>query len=94
MRLRTTKAIFNFNPRSREGSDVFRVDFSRKCYNFNPRSREGSDFVNLCICFFCLYFNPRSREGSDFDQFTAGKYVYTFQSTLPRGERQSCPVQA
>ena len=38
----------NFNPRSREGSDLRQIEF--KCglaYDFNPRSREGSDPYNL-----------------------------------------------
>ena len=37
--------IWNFNPRSREGSD-FRCSMHRfSCTNFNPRSREGSDML-------------------------------------------------
>ena len=35
---------FDFNPRSREGSDCI-CNFCSLCtFNFNPRSREGSDF--------------------------------------------------
>ena len=35
--------VFNFNPRSREGSDAKEdVDMLIQ-YDFNPRSREGSD---------------------------------------------------
>ena len=33
----------NFNPRSREGSDLRDGNISRWQYDFNPRSREGSD---------------------------------------------------
>ena len=34
----------DFNPRSREGSDVWKAEY-KKCFqqDFNPRSREGSD---------------------------------------------------
>ena len=55
----------NFNPRSREGSDVF------PCYPFPikkrfqstlPRRERPSAFVGCC---FAFDFNPRSREGSD-----------------------------
>ena len=33
----------DFNPRSREGSDIVDVIVVISCGNFNPRSREGSD---------------------------------------------------
>ena len=39
----------NFNPRSREGSDVATSAAAKRSRNFNPRSREGSDLANrLC----------------------------------------------
>ena len=34
---------FNFNPRSREGSDEISSSSFDLVFNFNPRSREGSD---------------------------------------------------
>ena len=34
---------FNFNPRSREGSDAYYLIDARCRPDFNPRSREGSD---------------------------------------------------
>ncbi len=36
-------ARYNFNPRSREGSDIKRDYENYDVVNFNPRSREGSD---------------------------------------------------
>ena len=36
-------AFFNFNPRSREGSDVLYRFQHDTDSDFNPRSREGSD---------------------------------------------------
>ena len=36
-----------FNPRSREGSDMFGASTRQKHINFNPRSREGSDNIIL-----------------------------------------------
>ena len=33
----------NFNPRSREGSDVRMPGLQKETADFNPRSREGSD---------------------------------------------------
>ena len=55
----------NFNPRSREGSDL--TDRFYDCYSadFNPRSREGSDLSALPDPRTLRNFNPRSREGSD-----------------------------
>ena len=40
---------FNFNPRSREGSDFAIQSFGKKEGDFNPRSREGSDVMILAI---------------------------------------------
>ena len=34
-------------------------------------------------------FNPRSHEGSDISRISHSRKSYRFQSTLPRGERQS-----
>ena len=39
------RSDMNFNPRSREGSDVAALAICDANTNFNPRSREGSDFV-------------------------------------------------
>ena len=57
--------LFNFNPRSREGSDWFgMIDFLLPL-DFNPRSREGSDLLSDSFPLRIRDFNPRSREGSD-----------------------------
>ena len=43
--LRIDETTYDFNPRSREGSD-FKQHFEFLLYPyFNPRSREGSDFM-------------------------------------------------
>ena len=55
----------NFNPRSREGSDLCTPPATCTRTDFNPRSREGSDCVSAVHMCLPLYFNPRSREGSD-----------------------------
>ncbi len=63
--LRVQFEPYDFNPRSREGSDVcFRVD-EWLTINFNPRSREGSDGFHQIVSISQRHFNPRSREGSD-----------------------------
>ena len=58
----------NFNPRSREGSDVLWKATLISSGNFNPRSREGSDAGReIFYRHSNAHFNPRSREGSDFN---------------------------
>ena len=37
--------VFNFNPRSREGSDLQSHKYDCCMTDFNPRSREGSDSI-------------------------------------------------
>ena len=44
MRSRTSSRKPDFNPRSREGSDLVTVYMGSMVEDFNPRSREGSDF--------------------------------------------------
>ena len=39
--------FYNFNPRSREGSDSKDLLHRLNIYDFNPRSREGSDGVGV-----------------------------------------------
>ena len=40
---------FNFNPRSREGSDKTSLRNGKRHFDFNPRSREGSDIPNPSV---------------------------------------------
>ena len=44
----TLYTSLHFNPRSREGSDVYMPFHGRGIQYFNPRSREGSDCVSPC----------------------------------------------
>ncbi len=55
----------DFNPRSREGSDLTQTAAVHSSHDFNPRSREGSDFHRHPAGQRHKNFNPRSREGSD-----------------------------
>ena len=57
--------LVNFNPRSREGSDMPKPFKTVLMFHFNPRSREGSDCRSLFRFSRSCDFNPRSREGSD-----------------------------
>ena len=69
------KYPFNFNPRSREGSDPVDPVRERSCPYFNPRSREGSDLIADVQPGFRCDFNPRSREGSDVFQALPGYHL-------------------
>ena len=76
----------NFNPRSREGSDVHAFDRTIVVEYFNPRSREGSDsvrFRNLKAFRFQSTL-PRGERPVKSILITG---CFVFQSTLPRGER-------
>ena len=78
----------NFNPRSREGSDVEIAATVMHAVRFQStlprRERRIHDFRSH----FYQNFNPRSREGSDPQHCTIRKRHLPFQSTLPRRERQ------
>ena len=69
-----------FNPRSREGSDIFSTSNQCRCFNFNPRSHEGSDSAFSKSFNSSRNFNPRSHEGSDsnFIQF----YILYFSISI------------
>ena len=43
------KVRFDFNPRSREGSDSYSSSILCASCDFNPRSREGSDIYSFII---------------------------------------------
>ncbi len=47
----------NFNPRSREGSDIFSIYKLNYFRDFNPRSREGSDDFPAFVILFCSYIS-------------------------------------
>ena len=79
--------VDDFNPRSREGSDIFFDMIIISFCNFNPRSREGSDKRGTQHYDWVGDFNPRSREGSDANKFVPTFSTSQFQSALPRGER-------
>ena len=86
--LETTRIVVNFNPRSREGSDIPIFLHSCDSNHFNPRSREGSDSNTRFL------FPPRlpisihaPAKGATQKQLD-GVFLRVFQSTLPRRERQ------
>ena len=79
--------LLYFNPRSREGSDDRRPPLFNIQRYFNPRSREGSDFLVL-ICFLSMKISIHApAKGATEIRASCAKFS-TFQSTLPRRERQ------
>ena len=55
----------SFNPRSREGATLLKLEYLKTIRSFNPRSREGATLNPLTLIRFpAKCFNPRSREGA------------------------------
>ena len=79
----------NFNPRSHEGSDLCRRWIRRSIMiSIHAPTRGATCFTHYDFPFL-LYFNPRSHEGSDRYLLIIFLLADRFQSTLPRGERQT-----
>ena len=77
----------NFNPRSREGSDIFdTINATSILISIHAPAR-GATMIYGKNGIKERYFNPRSREGSDLETGLKRLSEQTFQSTLPRGER-------
>ena len=84
----------DFNPRSREGSDAIAVfALWTNCDISIHAPARGATVSRRCFPSFKYHFNPRSREGSDSAVRTKIAELAVFQSTLPRGERQTCFCQ-
>ena len=82
------KYPFNFNPRSREGSDAEkRRGNCMAKVNFNPRSREGSDGRNHGNAELVTGFQSTLPRGERHGLFSICNIITVFQCTLPRGER-------
>ena len=56
---------FFFNPRLREGGDVYHNTLLNWLSFFNPRLREGGDLSITNQSILINIFNPRLREGGD-----------------------------
>ena len=81
-----TGAGKDFNPHSREGSDL--VIFTRldRWFNFNPHSREGSDPVyGANMIMFAISIHTPAK-GVTFSMMVDEALEKIFQSTLPRRE--------
>ena len=78
----------DFNPRSREGSDLRQIYFPLRFKYFNPRSREGSDekFKEFPLSVE-IFQSTLPRRERLYVQALLSR-VHRFQSTLPRRERQ------
>ena len=79
---------YDFNPRSREGSDTLPAPRPLACWIFQstlPRRERPVEYSPILSV--VSNFNPRSREGSDTDGWELQQLIAEFQSTLPRRER-------
>ena len=77
----------DFNPRSREGSDISQAQLLQDWRISIHAPAKGATYIFLTAVVLLYHFNPRSREGSDssHSRFSTGFSI--FQSTLPRRER-------
>ena len=80
-------AISDFNPRSREGSDLIHLIHLIFHIIFQSTLPRGERRHSAAFPLFRKNFNPRSREGSDLIASARPSIGIEFQSTLPRGER-------
>ena len=55
----------SFNPRAREGRDLWSKSRTLRNTSFNPRAREGRDQISILGAQLPSGFNPRAREGRD-----------------------------
>ncbi len=78
--------LFNFNPRSREGSDKWIIQRRQKYIYFNPRSREGSDITTQHGDVWLTISIHAPARGATLPGLVRRR-AEEFQSTLPRGER-------
>ena len=80
--------LYNFNPRSREGSDGV-SDLIKPSFPISIHAPAwGATGTTTGSSRWSPYFNPRSRVGSDLSISYLGTNSPGFQSTLPRGERR------
>ena len=83
----------NFNPHSREGSDVDDANGSAVVLNFNPHSREGSDADFSDGEASQTDFNPHSREGSDSAGVAFGRLSGISIHTPAKGVTAPAPTE-
>ena len=81
------RSDMNFNPRSREGSDVAALAICDANTNFNPRSREGSDCPLDGPTLVGQISIHAPAKGATMEYTHSASYRQ-FQSTLPRRERR------
>ena len=78
---------WNFNPRSRKGSDLASFPVNSSRINFNPRSRKGSDADKQQWYAYAVQFQSTLPQGERPGQGKSSIRCWIFQSTLPQGER-------
>ena len=78
----------NFNPRSREGSDVIQFVLQAEFIKFQSTLPRGERLPLDSVCFKYLLFQSTLPRGERQKlQYISTRTIAIFQSTLPRGER-------
>ena len=88
MELKEEYKGFDFNPRSRKGSDVALPSYLTGMQYFNPRSRKGSDQKNGVIGFNFEISIHAPAKGATYMPMFLKMMDGKFQSTLPQRERR------
>jgi len=84
--------VGSFNPRAHVGRDETLTDEVAQVRRFNPRAHVGRDRRQESNLRSGKSFNPRAHVGRDTLLSQIVKFCQMFQSTRPRGARQSINV--
>ena len=82
--------IYNFNPRSHEGSDTQQKTESRRNEISILAPTRGATIVPSLTLTGCLHFNPRSHEGSDGSLVVLYKLLGNFNPRSHEGSDVNC----
>ena len=86
------QVLFDFNPRSREGSDRLFVWTGTSAFRFQSTLPRGERRMSISISAQRCYFNPRSREGSDENVLNAiGKLIISIHAPARGATQQRLP---
>ncbi len=80
--------LFNFNPRTRTGCDIYSFLHDETVHTFQSTHPHGVRLMPPCSLVHHWYFNPRTRTGCDETGEINKMLPPRFQSTHPHGVRR------
>ena len=90
---RPRTCLTNFNPRTHVGCDAASLSCRPTGRYFNPRTHVGCDLRYHFVHAAPNHFNPRTHVGCDDCTGAIARSTAIFQSTHPRGVRQTLQFQ-